>query len=423
MNVDQYTHMEEAWLLDENPFPADAIRKLGSNAQPYSAEVFQAEAQDFRRKFVRGALASSARVGFLWSAGVRHDTGYGKTTLMQAMRDEVNDNLGANTLEAAGLKPERILPIAVALTNLNGLQVNGLYPVLHQAAVDLSVPNLPGRTPILDLARIRIVNDIGNDDAQQIANAVQASWISMSPGGTPLRSDLLSAFATGGAAQTIMVLNGVSDAMRLRAGIIFLDFALAVLGAAGIDKLILMIDQLEDLATNKSIPSSKRSREIGRIRDLLEQAPYADRLKLVFTFHNRAAQTLERFWESNRLPSFENVPANASSVVALTGLSDDDKAGTLLKTYLEVARTGKVEDDLLPFEPDAVSELRRWAEDRPGPFLSNAFKVFDYAANANLPKITGEVVRRVSGGEVDSAVTANDDVEVGDQNVDDLLLG
>src|SRR5687768_12167662 len=92
MSADQFTHMEEAWNLDANPFPADAIRQVGSKPQPYNKDVFPDEAQDFRRKFFRGALVSSARVGFVWSVGVRHDTGYGKTTLMQAMRDEVNED-------------------------------------------------------------------------------------------------------------------------------------------------------------------------------------------------------------------------------------------------------------------------------------------------------------------------------------------
>ena len=421
--VDPYTHMEEAWNLDSNPFPADAIRRLNSKAQPYSRDVFPEEAQDFRRKFVRGALSSSARIGFLWSAGVRHDTGYGKTTLMQAMRDEINQDLGANTLQQAGMREDRVRPLAAALTNLNGLQVNGLYPVLYQAAVDLAVSNTEGGVAVLDRARDRIVEKIESDQPAEIVAAVRSVWLNIAPGGTPLRADLLEAFAAGGAKGALTILNSVSDAMRLRAGIVCLDFALAALGAAGIDKLILMVDQLEDLATNKSIPSSKRSREIGRIRDLLEQAPYADRLEMLFTFHNRAAQTLERFWESNRLPAFENVPANASSVVALTGLSDDEKASTLLKVYLEEARLAKVDDELLPFESDAVAELRRWAEDRPGPFLANAYKVLDQAANANLPKITGDVVRKISGGGLDTTGATSDEPSVNDRDVDDLLLG
>ena len=45
-----------------------------------------------------------------------------------------------------------------------------------------------------------------------------------------------------------------------------------------------------------------------------------NRVHFIFTFHNRAAQVLERFWEENRLPSFEISPNNTSSVVVLRGL-------------------------------------------------------------------------------------------------------
>ena len=59
---------------------------------------------------------------------------------------------------------------------------------------------------------------------------------------------------------------------------------MAVLAAAEVDHLYLFVDQLEDLAINKSITSAKRSREIGRIRDLLESEPYASRAHWIFTF-------------------------------------------------------------------------------------------------------------------------------------------
>ena len=50
----------------------------------------------------------------------------------------------------------------------------------------------------------------------------------------------------------------VSITARLRNGLYYLDFALGALAAAGIDHLYLMIDQLEDLATTRSITSAKR---------------------------------------------------------------------------------------------------------------------------------------------------------------------
>ena len=98
-----------------------------------------------------------------------------------------------------------------------------------------------------------------------------------------------------------------------------MNFALIALGAAGVTKVFFMIDQLEDLATNKALAASKRRREIGRIRDLLETQPYASMLHQTFTFHATAAMALDSYWEQNRLPSFEDNPANQAAVTVLRG--------------------------------------------------------------------------------------------------------
>ena len=48
---DEFDHMEEAWKLERNPFPAEAIRVQNAN-QPYSESVFPEETKAFRRKFI-----------------------------------------------------------------------------------------------------------------------------------------------------------------------------------------------------------------------------------------------------------------------------------------------------------------------------------------------------------------------------------
>src|SRR5439155_22401118 len=112
----------------------------------------------------------------------------------------------------------------------------------------------------------------------------------------PLRLEHIHAYVNSGS-KLNTELSAVSPTALLRNGLQYLDFALAVLAASVIDHLFLMIDQLEDHATNRSVTSQKRSREIGRIQDLLESITYATRLHMIFTFHNRAAQVLYRFWE------------------------------------------------------------------------------------------------------------------------------
>jgi hypothetical protein len=81
--------MEEAWKIEKNPFPVDAIR-IQNEELPYSPEVFPQETNAFRRKLIRGSVYGGQPVGFLWSQGVRADTGFGETTVMQQIAREIN---------------------------------------------------------------------------------------------------------------------------------------------------------------------------------------------------------------------------------------------------------------------------------------------------------------------------------------------
>lgn len=419
---DVFEHMEEAWKLEKNPFPAEAIRVQNAE-QPYSEAVFPEETKEFRRKLIRGGIRGGQAIGFLWSQGVRADTGFGKTTLMQEVSREINKDLGTETLAKAGAKKTSESAIAAAFSNLNNLNATGLYPVLFNAVIDLATAPGAGAASVFDSARARIIKELGSDDAAAIAERVREAWTEIGGTSGPLRSELIGAFASGGGKQLRAELGSVSATARLRNGLHYLDFALAVLAAAKIDHLFLMIDQLEDLATNRSVTAQKRSREIGRIRDLLESTPYATRLHMIFTFHNRAAQVLDRFWEENRLPPFEVSPSNTSAVVVLGGLKDTEQAKELLRVYLEEARIDDIEDDLLPFEPAAVEVLREVADGRPGVLLSRARELLNAAAEQELPKISGKFARQYFENQapsVDADDRAGHDESVDD--IDDLLF-
>src|SRR5262249_43945064 len=194
--------------------------------------------------------------------------------------------------------------------------------------------------------------------------------------------------------------------------------------AAGIDHLFLMIDQLEDLATTRSVTAPKRSREIGRIRDLLEKTPYAGRLHMIFTFHSRAAQVLERYWEENRLPPFEVSSHNTAATVVLAGLKDNEQTTELLRVYLDEARAESVEDDLLPFEPGVVDVLRDVSDGRPGILLSRAYELLNAAAEQALPKISGSFARQYFEGHPapEDPDRRAERIDTSD-DIDDLLLG
>src|SRR4051812_36820649 len=109
-----FDHIEEAWGLDQNPFPHAAISNEGS---PYSSDVFPQEAEEFHQKIIRGALQGSRQVGFLWSKGPGGDTGYGKTSLMRHTVREINGpDWGEELQRSTGMKPNRVTKIAAGFS-------------------------------------------------------------------------------------------------------------------------------------------------------------------------------------------------------------------------------------------------------------------------------------------------------------------
>jgi hypothetical protein len=419
---DPFVHFDEAWSLEGNPFPQTAIS--GDDDGPW-VDIFPEKKRQFYSRFIRGAVSSGLDLGYLWSQGPHGDTGYGKTRLMRRARDEINSDFGATVLNR--MRPERRPLVAAAYTSLNTMNNTGLYPVLFSGANDLAYAH--GDEPsVYDRARRLIVEklareaniDIEDVTPDMIATDIRMAHLETAPNGAPLRAELVDAFASGEGMMP-QAFGSISAATRLRSGLAFLDFALAVLAAAGIDHLFLFIDQLEDLANSKAISRAKRSREIGRIRDLQEQEPYSGRLHMIFTFHATAARVLEEFWETHRLPPYEVSPTNAASIVVLTGLEDDDKVSNLLKAYLSLNRLDSVEDDLLPFEPEAVTMLRLASEGRVGILLTMAHMMLAAAAEAGVPTIDGEFARNHLTGQGHSVEPDEEALVLGD--VDDLLLG
>ena len=383
MNTSPYQHMEEAWGLTGNPFPQSAIS--GGWTDPYSSEVFPTEENEFFQKTVRGALQGRKQIGFLWSKGPGGDTGYGKTALMRASVDKINADFGEGVEAAMGMRKEQIVPIAAGFSELNTMNRTGLYPVLFNAVIGMAKD---AEAPLLR-AHGRICATIGDDAPGKVAAKLDQTRLAIAPTASALRPDLLDVF-TSAPNELPAFLGRVSDATQIRSGLHYLNFAVIALAAADIRKVFLMIDQLEDLATNKSLPAARRRREIGRIRDLMENEPFASMLHMTFTFHATAAQELETFWEQNRLPSFEDTPSNQSAVVVLRGMQDDDQVAALLHAWLDQHRMApSIPDDMAPFKRDALTVLRQESQGRPGLLLNRANELFQAAAERQLGIIDG----------------------------------
>jgi hypothetical protein len=392
MMSDAYTHIEECWGLDANPFPGEAVSS--SADEPHSPDVFPEEELEFRTKVVRGALQGGRKMTHLWSIGpLGSDTGFGKTSLMRSTARDINADWGATVQKQIGVKPERVKKIAAGFAEVNQQSRNGLYPVTFAMVQNMA----SGPLAILPRAREAIVAECKGDESA-IGAALSETRLGIAPSGPPLRPDLIEAF-TAGSDEFAEALSAVSEATQVRSGIQHFAFALIVLAAAGAEKCFVMIDQLEDLGKRGALSAAKRRREIGRIRDLLEIEPYAGLLHMSFTFHQAAATILESDWEANRLPSFEPSSGNASAVVVLRGLQEDDQVEALLKAWMERHYLDGREDDITPFTPDALTALRAHSEGRPGYTLRHANEVFQAAAEKQLGTIDAAFVEEHLGGE------------------------
>jgi hypothetical protein len=405
------SHMRTAFNLKRNPFPTEAI---GKDDDPYSEEAFADEIEQIIERVVVGGLTGRRKLSFVYSHNQLggEDTGFGKTLTMLRMRTWINEDLGKSILEGL-VDADEIVPIGAAYASFNTLQRTGYYPVLAAAAMDAASA---GEKPLLTHVHERITATNGASE-DEIWNAINASQAAL---GVALRPATVAAFCENGAAGVVDDITGTSPATMLRSGNQWLQFLLVAMHAAEIPRLYLFIDQLEDLATAKSQTRARRYREIGRIRDLLEDEPTRSMLHTTFTMHDTAAAELEDFWVPHRLPSYHLQRANMGQIVLFEGLRGDHAAAEVLAAWMTPERTNRFSGDPHhPFELSAVRALRERSEGRVGQLLVDAAKVIDAADTDRVATIDGDYVRELfedgatSAGEEGVAVTvpeADDDL-------------
>jgi hypothetical protein len=421
--------MAEAWGHNRNPFPAEAIHQ---GVEPYNPDVFPEENELFYKRLVYGSIMDRRGFSFLWSKGANgEDTGFGKTTLLKHGAMEINQDFGQTVLANAGMKKDRIPSnLAVAsYASLNTLSSVGVYPILFAATEYLADPKYGvGGKSIFGLLRDRIVqaNGLEEDDEEGVRSAVLKARRKLGPTLAPLNEEALRAFGSPDDGEVGAFLADVKDTTRVRSGLAYFDFAFAVATAAAVPYFLVFVDQLEDLANTQTVTKGKRTREVGRLRDIIaETPPFAGKVRFVFTFHVRAADALNEMWSLNRLPSYDpEDPANEGSVVVLRGIQDVDQARELLVTYLNVTRIDGDSDEVSPFHENVLPLLIEKAGGRPGIFLRDAYRLWDRAAEQGLPTIDRKAVESILGlnkagvgRRVAIAVPDPDDA----RDIDDLL--
>lgn len=383
--------------LKANPFPTQVYGDSGV----YIDDVVTEELKGFREKLIVGSLSEKRPMSFLWSLGeYGSDTGFGKTAMLKRIRSEVNLDWGKVTLVNGGVADTEAeaYPICAAYGCFKAREVTNFYAGLFSAVLDAadSHASPDGTSSLIWRLRQRLFQSKGmTDDAHdfraRMAMIREALIAVRSPYGIGLpmlRDDFIELLARAsdahGFAQALDT--AVHPATRVRSGLYYFVTFVSLARAAGMTRLFVFLDQLEDLANPYLSSKAKRHKEVERFRDDVFEDPFlADSVSYVMTFHRRAEEALVEPWVAARLPSFSpELRSNAPKIVIMRGLKTDAAAEVLVKAYLDTVRDGDG-SPLGPFSSDAIARLREKTNGRTGEFLVRAREVLETAASEGAP--------------------------------------
>lgn len=398
--------LRSKWGLEHNPFPAEAIAVLGGNDDRENGRLFRPEVQTEQfdeaiGKFVLGAVYNGQRFGALWSQSTIVDPdsrGYGKSVLLQYLASYLNEDFGLAAFLKVGMEESDAEenPICALLASFDTAATKNLNSLFFSAVEYGTDFRLHNDEPTLyERLYERLCTVAGTDDTMTLAERCHDAYRALK-GRTlgPPDEKFLAALCAGEARSVQDYLDQITPQKRTRSGANFLATMLLFIKAAGIDKVMLFADQLEDFASPQT-PKKTRSVEVERFRDfIVELLPMADMISVVVTMHPRALASIEEFWQLADLPSLRVDEANRHIVVVMPPLGTLDQAKGLLTAYLNAARRdpAKADDALAPFTDDAIDELWTHSSKKPRDLLRKAHKMITYAAEENLDTIDAEAV-------------------------------
>ena len=410
MSTSKIVWIKKHWNLESNPFPHEAIARLGGddrreNGLLFDPQVLPEKVAEAAEKFVLGAAYSGLRFGYLWSLGVGLEgdaRGFGKSSLMQYLVESVNEDFGRHIFLETGLEEEDAdeHPLCAVLASFDMANARSLNAVFYEAARYACRFRSTSETPTLaERLRDRLIDRHGTDDTEQLIEVVQNEQENLR-GRTlgPPVEEFIELLCAGNAQKLGQFVEKTTPTKRTRSGAIYLATLLIMIKAAGIKHVLLCCDQLEDFASTTT-SRQKRTLETERFRDyILELQPMCDMLSCVVTMHPRATQAIGNEWRMADLPSYDHArKENEHRVVILEALEDIDHVKALLSKYLESFRTKKPPEgeELYPFTHEAVEALRVGSEGKPRDILRKANALIEIGARENWELIDANSAIRV----------------------------
>jgi hypothetical protein len=416
--------LRNKWGLEYNPFPAEAIAVLGGDNDRENGRLFRPEVQTEQfdeaiGKFVLGGVYNGQRFGALWSQSTVLDPdsrGYGKSVLLQYLAGYLNEDFGQAAFKKVGMDESDAddNPICALLASFDVAATKNLNSLFFSAVEYATDFRLHDDEPTLyERLYERLCSMAATDDTTTLAERCHDAYRALK-GRTlgPPDEKFLAALCAGEARTVQDYRDEITAQKRTRSGANFLATMLLFIKAAGINKVMLFCDQLEDFASPQT-PKKTRAIEVERFRDfIVELLPMADMISVVVTMHPRALASIEEFWQLADLPSLRVDEANRHIVVVMPPLHTLDQAKLLLAAYLNAARRNAAYNgaELAPFSEDAVKELWEHSTKKPRDLLRKAHKMIIFAAEENLDIIDAEAVDSNL-----TLLTADDDEVISDR--------
>lgn len=380
------------WGLSANPFPDHAIASAGDDRQPFYEHLYPSIASKMARAFL-GVNGSAPKVAFLWSLGHGEEArGYGKTRHLLWFAGLVNDDFGRNVARLAGRgnDAERSVATYAAFNTAEGLSLSNL---LFDVARDLA------RARNVELAALRAAElDKGRtsrDIYEAAVKRIRKSGGLWSPG-------LLHRLCSREPKDWIEYLEDsdkFSQWHRVRYGRQMLRSSVAFLTELGIERLLVLVDQVEDFASYVT-PTYKLRRDFERLAHLCSgDSLLSAHVTFVLTMHPRAARVLSPYW-SERLLGPVSADGAANNVVQLGAMSKS-RFVALAKTYLDAVRIEPSRGPLYPFSEEAIDLVHEFERGRPGHCLQRLCFLLESAAGEGIQNIESRFVESCLAGDSD----------------------
>jgi hypothetical protein len=277
-----------------------------------------------------------------------------------------------------------------------------LAAVCHQHAESIALPDDRLGSSALEIVRAEAIRRLecdgcGKDDEAQadaLRNLVEETYLAIRGKtlGYPDRQ-IVNMFAD----RDWRRLSEYVRSAKLSDGYRLLNSIFVLARAAGVKRVFLFTDQVEDFA-NADTAKKRRHMEVERFRDLsIEAQPFGEMSAYVLTMHPEAARQIEAFWSEARLPELDpTAKRTRRTAVIMRPVKSREEAA---QVYLNYSKAERIPDSdvspLHPFDDSALDVLVDVSGGRPGQMLKFAHDLIEEGAQDGYSVITSTEARDI----------------------------